>query len=133
MNVSPDAGPLNVDHRGGTAHAATALFAMVWEALARVLGTAATAAIVRRALRRAAASNADLADLVIVHDDLRYRYTLPASWSQPGERGTLALRGLSAEIGRLLVELTGTVVIRLLEQIPELRAAGIHWRPEERN
>ena len=112
---------------------AAALFAIVWNALAEVLGTAAVAAIVRRAAGHAAARSPELVDLVIVREDLEYRYTLPDAWSQDTQRAPIALRVLVAEIGRLLVELTGTVVIRRMEQIPELRARGLVWRDEEAN
>jgi len=118
----------------GAGHlAATALFTIVWEALAEVLGTAAVAAIVRRAAGRAAAESPELVELFIVREDLEYHYTLPHAWSQETERGLIGLRVLVAEIGRLLLELTGTVVIRRLEQIPELRARGLVWRAEEAN
>jgi hypothetical protein len=112
---------------------AAALFAIVWDALAEVLGTAAVAAIVRRAAGQAVAQSPELIDLVVIRADLEYSYTLPPLWSQKAERGPIALRVLVAEIGRLLVELTGTVVIRRLEQIPELRARGLVWRAEEAN
>ncbi len=112
---------------------AAALFAILWDALANLLGTAAVAAIVRRAARRAAAASPELVDLVVVREDLEYRYTLPDAWSQDAQRAPIALRVLVAEIGRLLAELTGTVVIRRVEQIPELRACGLVWREEEAN
>jgi len=116
---------------------AAALFAIVWEAIAEVLGTAATAAIVRRAAGRAAPDNPELVDVIIRREKLEYRYTLPHVWSRrsagPEERAPIALRALVAEIGRLLVELTGTVVIGRFEQIPELRARGLLWRPEGAN
>jgi hypothetical protein len=134
------------DHRGvGESEGAdgdlnpAALFALVWEALAEVLGTAATAAIVRRAAARSAPENLELDDVVVLREDLEYRYTLPHAWSYatraaaPGERAPIAFRALIAEIGRLLVELTGTVLIGRLEQVPELRARGLLWRPEEAN
>jgi hypothetical protein len=98
-----------------------------------MLGTAAVAAIVRRATGRASAKSPELLELTVVHQDLDYRYTLPPIWSQHGPHGALALQALVAEIGRLLLELTGTVVVRRLEQIPELRAFGLVWRPEERH
>jgi hypothetical protein len=120
--------PVVVD--GGSDLAGAALFAIVWDALAEVLGTAAVAAIVRRAAGRGAAESPELVELVIFREDLEYRYTLPHAWSQKEERVPLALRVLVAEIGRLLLELTGTVVIRRLEQIPELRARGLVWRRE---
>ena len=124
---------------GGGDPDTAALFAIVWDALAEVLGTAATAAIVRRAAGRAATDSPELVDVVIRRDKLEYRYTLPHAWSHtaravtPHERVPIALHALIAEIGRLLVELTGTVFIARLEQIPELRARGIVWRGEEAN
>jgi hypothetical protein len=124
---------LAVDNGGDIELSAAALFAILWDALAEVLGTAAVAAIVRRAVGRAAPENPELVELVILREDLQYRYTLPQAWSQKAERGPIALRVLVAEIGRLLVELTGTVVIQRLEQIPELRASGLVWRTEEAN
>jgi hypothetical protein len=120
------------DHGTGEIDGA-ALFAIVWDTLAEVLGTAAVAAIVRRAAGRAAPAHPELLDLVIVRRDLQYQYTLPPSWSQESGRGPLAFRSLVEEIGRLLVELTGTVLIRRLEQVPELRARGLVWRGEESN
>jgi hypothetical protein len=117
-----------------------ALFAIVWDAVAETLGTAGTAAIVRRAAARAAMQSRELVDLVIHREKLEYRYTLPHAWSHPDEAATtarerapLALRALIAEIGRVLVELTGTIVVGRLEQIPELRAGGLVWRSEEAN
>jgi hypothetical protein len=118
---------------------AAALFAIVWDALAEVLGTAAAAAIVRRAAGRAAPERPELVDVVIRREKLQYRYTLPHAWSHPAgsaapeERVPIAFRALVAEIGRLLVELTGTVFVGRLEQIPELRAHGLLWREEEAN
>ena len=82
-------------------------------------------------------SSPELVDLVICRENLEYRYTLPHAWSQrqaaSGERRQSRSAALVAEIGRLLVELTGTVVVGRLEQIPELRARGLVWRPEEAN
>ena len=134
MNETPGA------REGGDGDLDTAaLFAIVWEALAEVLGTAATAAIVRRAAGRAATENPELIDIVIRREKFEYRYTLPHAWSHtarvatPEERTPIALRALVAEIGRLLVELTGTVFVGRLEQIPELCARGLLWRAKEAN
>ena len=125
--------PVDVGDHGAGEIAGAALFAIVWDTLAEVLGTAAVAAIVRRAAGRAAAVHPELRDLVIVRQDLQYQYTLPQSWSQVSGRGPQALRSLVEEIGRLLIELTGTVLIRRLEQVPELRARGLVWRVEGAN
>ena len=110
-----------------------ALFAIVWDTLAEMLGTAAAAAVVRRATGRAAATSPQLVDLVVTREDLEYRYTLPHAWSQHAAPELIELRTLAFEIGRLLAELTGMVVIRRLEQIPELGAAGLVWQPEKAN
>jgi hypothetical protein len=121
------------DEDSGLELSAAALFAIVWDALAEVLGTAAVAAIVRRAAGRAAADSPELVDLVIVRAKLDYRYTLPRGWSEKTRRPPSALTALFAELARLLVELTGTLVIRRLEQIPQLRAHGLVWRGLEAN
>lgn len=111
----------------------TKLFALIWDAIADILGTAAVAAIVRRAAQNAAVEHPELVDLVVLRENLGYRYTLPTAWSkttQVGLRGQGTFRVLVAEMGRLLVELTGTVVISRLEQIPELRDRRLVWREE---
>jgi hypothetical protein len=131
--MPPSAGRLGPDDGGVVNLSAAALFAILWDALTGLLGTAAVAAIVRRAVSRAAAECPDLLDLVISHEQLEYRFTLPPGWSQSAERGSIGLRCLAAEIRRLLIELTGTVVIRHLDTIPELRACGLPWRTEETN
>jgi hypothetical protein len=122
---------LSVDDAGAEVRSAAALFAILWDVLAEMLGTAATAAIVRRAAARARAVSAELVELDIVRENLEYRYTLPRAWSQQAD--SIALRLLASEIGKLLLELTGTVVIRRLEQTAELRAGGLLWRAEETN
>ena len=110
------------------------LFTLVWDTMAEVLGTAAVAAIVRRAVEKAAVDCPELVDLVVRREKLGYVYALPHAWSKTTqtaahERG--ALRVLVAEIGRILVELTGTVVITRLEETPELRNRGLVWRAED--
>ena len=104
---------------------AAALFALLWDALADVLGTAATATLVRRAARGAAARCPELGALVIARHELDYVYTVPSAWNEP--RGSLpaGLRELADELRPLLGELTGSVVVRHLARIPELRPLGL--------
>ena len=124
----------NLGDGNGAAPSAAALFAIVWDALADMLGTAAVAAILRRAAARAVPRSPELADLVIVREDHQYRYTLPLRWSVVAERGgPLAFRELVLEIGELLQELTGTVVISRLEQLPGLVGFGLVWRARDPN
>jgi hypothetical protein len=108
-----------------------ALFEFLWGSLADILGTAATAAILRRAARRAAERSPDLADLTIAKDGLEYRFTVPRSWQEPVQEVPAGLHELVRELRPLLVELTGAIVVRRLEQIPELRQRGIFSPNEE--
>jgi hypothetical protein len=121
--VSRIGGPSRGHASAGLSSAA--LFTILWDAIADLLGTAATATVVRRAARRAMPRSPELAELSIVRQDLEYRYTLPSAWNG-GNGGTQpALRDLVAELLPLLVELTGPLVVNHLAQIPELRERGI--------
>lgn len=100
---------------------AAVLFSALWEALADVLGTAAAATLLKRAARRAAIRSPELAELVFQREELRYGYSLPPSWKEQSEETPPALRELVAELRPILVELTGRVVLRHLEQFPQLR------------
>lgn len=96
------------------------LFGILWDELVDLLGSAATAALLRRALRRALPHSAELADLVIARVEEEYGYRVPAAFGlakgpPPG------LRTLVEELRPLLEELTGKVALRHLERVPELR------------
>jgi nucleotide-binding universal stress UspA family protein len=101
------------------------LFTRIWEALADVLGTAAAATLLRRAARRAQTRHPELAEFVVVRENLEYRYTLPSAWNDRTEGTQHALRHLVGELLPLLVELTGSLVVTHLAQVPELRERGI--------
>jgi hypothetical protein len=107
------------------------LFAMLWEALSDVLGTSATAALLRRAARGATVRYPELDALVIVREDLEYRYAVPGAWDDRSGRTSPALRALVQELRPLLVEMTGAVVVSHLARIPELRERGLVFVPEE--
>jgi hypothetical protein len=112
----------------------TALFTLVWDALVDLLGSAATAALLRRAARRAMARAPELGELIIVREDLDYRYTLPHAWSNAeAEETQHGFRQLMVELVPLLVELTGPVVLCHLAQIPELKERGFVPAREERS
>ena len=104
-----------------TERSAAILFKILWDALADVLGTAAAATLLRRAARRAAPRCPELAELGIERENLEYRYTLPSAWKDPAEGTPPALRELVTELRPILIEMTGQVVIRHLEQFLELR------------
>jgi hypothetical protein len=97
------------------------LFTILWDALADLLGTAATATLLKGAARRAAARSPELAGLVIKRDGLIYRYTCPSNWSGRSGGTPPALREFVTELRPILIELTGQLGIRHLEQFLELR------------
>jgi hypothetical protein len=106
------------------------VFALLWAGLADILGTAAGATLLRRAAQCALPRAPELAALQITRQSLDYRYTLPSSWSSSGSDPRVALLALTRELWPLLVDLTGSVVIQRLEQVPELRALVAAQREE---
>jgi hypothetical protein len=115
--------------RGSTGRLAAAeLFTLVWQGLVEVLGTAATATLIRRAAARAAATTPDLPSVVVNRNTVTYAYEVPAIWRRPDDpRALRSLQALLEELGLLLRELTGVVVIRRLARIAPLRDAGLSF------
>jgi hypothetical protein len=113
--------------RNGDAAAALScavLFKILWDKLADILGTTATAVVLNRAVRRARTRCHELDGLTISRLDGQVGYALPPSFVQA--RGpSVALYSLVDELRPLLVELTGQVAVRHLEEVPELRG----WAP----
>src|SRR5205807_796161 len=101
------------------------LFAQLWEALADLLGTAATATLLRRAIQELGDGRPDLRDLLIRRDGLAYTFSVPASWHDEREQGVLALRDMARALQPILVQLTGDIVLRRLGRIDALRASGL--------
>ncbi len=89
--------------------------------MADVLGTGATAALVRRALRNAAKRRPELRELSMSRNSLTYAFNLPDSWNQPDPGDLQSLRDLIGELSTLLEQLTGQVVLRRLERNPLVR------------
>ena len=106
------------------------LFAVLWRALADILGTAAAATLLRRAAQRAVSRSPELAGLSITRENLEYRYTVPSAWNDPAPAQPQALCELVRELWTLLVDLTGSVVVNRLARIQELRDHGIVPQPE---
>jgi hypothetical protein len=116
--------PAVADAPGSNISAGT-MFTIVWRALADVVGTAAAATLLRRAAQRALPRWPELAGLVITRESLEYRYNLPAAWWNPSVGPSPALSDLVRELCALLVDLTGSIIVDRLAQIPELRSHGI--------
>jgi hypothetical protein len=109
---------------------AAVLFDSLWENLADLLGTAATATLLRRAIKRTSVEDAELPK-VVVNNSIAYAYELPDKWRRPNHPEALsALRTLARELGRLLVQLTGPVVVRRLERHREFEKNGIRFIEE---
>jgi hypothetical protein len=120
----PDSGPSSVDDASAELRGA-ALFKLIWDSVAEVLGTTATATLLRRAAQRAMARSPELGEFVVVRTDAGYTYTLPRALVGKLERTPVALRELVGELRPLLAEMTGQVVLRRIEQIPGLQERGI--------
>jgi hypothetical protein len=112
---------------------AAEVFDLLWESLADVLGTAATATLLRRALRQAAARVSWSEPVTVARNGLDYEYRLPETWKQPGNEEAIgALRAVAAELRVLLVELTGPVVVRRLSRLAPLLKLGIDFSEESK-
>ncbi len=110
------------------------LFDLLWESLADVLGTAATATLLRRAIKRAASQTSWSEPVIVARTGLDYEYRLPETWKQAGDEEALgALRVVAAELRVLLVELTGPVVVRRLGRLASFRKLGIDFSDEAPN
>lgn len=100
------------------------LFGILWDELVDLIGTAATAALLRRALRRAVPHSGELAGLAITRLEREYGYVVPQAFTL-AKGPPAALCELLEELRPLLVEMTGQVALRHLDQVPELR----NWSP----
>lgn len=132
-NDRPTSAERAVPMMGSTSSGAAAttglIFDALWRALREILGSAATAMLVRRSQKRAVTQHPDLQALRILHTNYEYRYELPPSWTA-GQAGLESLRALARELQPLLIELTGSVVTRRLAAVPELTNNGISFKEE---
>ena len=110
------------------------LFDLLWVTLADVLGTAATATLLRRSIKQAAVRIAWSEPLVVARTGLDYTYRLPEAWKQPGNDETVdELRIVAAQLKLLLIELTGPVVVARLGHLAPLRKWGFDFSDEARH
>ena len=120
-----------MSHRDQDATSAAELFDLLWESLADVLGTAATATLVRRALKQVASQTSWSEPVIVTRNGLEYEYRLPETWKQrDNEEAVGALRVVAAELRVLLVELTGAVVVARLGRLAAFRKSGINFSDE---
>ena len=76
-------------------------------------------------MRRAMPHSPELDDFAVTRTDAGYSYSLPRALVGKVEHTPVALRELVGELRPLLVELTGQVVVRRIQQIPEFQERGI--------
>ena len=81
---------------------AAELFTIVWKSISEVIGTAATATLLRRSAQRATARGAQLEELLFARRDFDHTYTLPASWGASRPDAMNALRAVVRELMVLL-------------------------------
>ncbi len=124
LSSVPDNGRSSVDAASPELRGA-ALFKLIWDSVADVLGTTAAATLLRRAALRAMPRSPELGEFAVLRTDTGYLYTLPRALVGKVEHTPVALRELVGELRPLLVELTGQVVVRRIEQIPALQERGI--------
>jgi hypothetical protein len=101
-----------------------ALFTAVWDGLTDLMGGSATATLVRRAVKHAAAKQPGLRVLVIHKPGFEYEYVVPELWCDDGN-GRDELHELMRNLVPLLTELTGSIAIKRLQAIDVLTAAGL--------
>lgn len=111
---------------------AAVLFDRLWHELVGLIGTSATAALLRRALKRASARVPQVAAPIVKREGLEYAYSVPPSWSTPSDPDAVRqLRDLVREdLYPLFQELTGFVITDRLARVPELVNAGITGKDE---
>lgn len=105
------------------AGSAAASFVLLWDTLSNILGSAATATLIARALKRASRSTPMLADLSITTKHFTYEYRLPDSWRAANNAdATAAFDRLMLELVPLLTMLTGHVIVRQLARLESFAA-----------
>src|ERR1700681_4546756 len=96
------------------------IFDVLWTALVEILGSPATAALLRRSAKRRLGDFPELGKLAITRKGFEYAYAVPPDWKHANEQSTAALQALIQDLCSLLLELTGPVVLHRLEALPQL-------------
>lgn len=105
---------------------------VLWSRMVEVLGAATTATLVRRGIKRAAATNPVLNEVRVERAGLDYTCSIPESCSDEVAARS-ALSALGRELRGILAELTGDIVLAQLAATPELHALGLTPRLDERS
>ncbi len=111
--------------RDGIASSPSEIFDVLWTALVEILGSPATATLLRRSAKRRLGDFPELGELAIRRKGFEYAYTVPPDWKHSNERSNAALQALVQDLYSLLFELTGPVVLRRLEALPQVAKCGL--------
>ena len=96
---------------------------LLWDTVSNILGTAATATLIARAIKRALPSAPALAELSITTQKFTYEYRLPDTWRAPDNAAAAAgFDRLLEELVPLLTALTGQVVVRQMARLEPFSA-----------
>jgi hypothetical protein len=101
------------DNKSSTAE----LFQLLWNDLVDVLGSSATATLLRRAAKHGVKRQPGLTKLVIHRPAFEYEYVVPEHWSTNGRQELVVL---CQTLVPILEELTGRIVVQRLRSIPQL-------------
>ena len=96
------------------------IFNVLWGVLVEILGSPATATLLRRSAKRRLGDFPELAELAIRRKDFEYTYAVPADWKYANEQSNAALQALVQDLCSLLLELTGPLVLRRLKTSSQL-------------
>src|SRR6266702_454242 len=96
------------------------IFNVLWGVLVEILGSPATATLLRRSAKRRLGDFPELGELAITRKGFEYAYAVPADWKHANERSNAALQALVQDLCYLLLELTGPVVLRRLKTSSQL-------------
>ena len=98
--------------RGETDGSVPDLYSLLHDTLSEVIGGTATEVLLHRALLRASSHDPELAALARKSTESG----APLQWWSDGRRGMRYLRAVLRELWRLLIEITGPVVVARLER-----------------
>ncbi len=110
--------------RDETSSTPSKIFDALWAALVEILGSPATATLLRRSAKQRMGEYPELKELAITRKGFEYAYAVPANWKHANERSA-ALQAVVQDLFSLLSELTGPVVVRRLRALPQLAKFGL--------
>jgi hypothetical protein len=113
-------------HKTGNAAVCPAsdVFDLLWTTLVDILGSPTTAALVRRSILHECEQHRELGELTISRERFEYTYVVPAAWKHVNDQPVAALQALIHTLSVMLMELTGSVVVRRLKQLSRLKDCG---------